>query len=227
MEFKKINDKKVRILLSDQDLISREIELRDFRKNTPKAEELIYDLIDEIEDMDLVNFKELNVYGFDVSVAEILRGPFIIEINIVAKNEEGKTLNDFLDKLKKQNKEDTSEDNFSELFEEINKTLKNTSRPKLKAKVKTLPILIYKFTNIENIIELSKSYNWKRIINSLYTYKDNYYLLINPKNNKEIDLHISEFGDKMSNEVFTEALLYERGKELISKNALQKIKKMY
>jgi len=204
MKIERIGENMIKITLSIDDLEERNIDLESLNYNSPAAQELFWDMMEQVEDQ----------LGFNLSDSQ-----FIIEP--VPDIDEG-----FIITIARMDDDGD--------FESIQKYIKNKlKKSELKAKRKTRRIystlMIYAFNDIEDLRQLSK--NISSIYtgeSSLYKHGNTYYLVLLRSNftvldKKKLETLLSEFGTKMSNVNFYEGYLSEYGSKLVENNAIDVI----
>ena len=201
MRIERISDNKIRVTISINDLEERNIDLTALNYNSPAAQELFWDMMEQAE----VEF------GFDASDSQLV-------IEASPDSDEG-----FIVTITR-----VSEDGD---FESIEKYIKNKYRSKdLKGKKKSRKvyssIMIYSFSSFEDLCSLSK-----RILplytgeSSLYKYKNTYYIILtrgnlSSANMKTLEILISDYGRKVLNISFYDGFLNEHGIKIAEGNAL-------
>jgi len=204
MKIERIGENMIKITLSVDDLEERNIDLESLNYNSPAAQELFWDMMEQVEDQ----------LGFSLSDSQ-----FIIEP--VPDIDEG-----FIITIARMDDEGD--------FESIQKYIKSKiKKSELKAKRRTRRIystlLIYAFNNIEDLRQLSKNispiYNGE---SSLYKHENTYYLVLLRSNftvsdKKKLETMLSEFGTKITNVNFFEGYLNEYGSKLVEDNAIDVI----
>jgi adapter protein MecA 1/2 len=202
LKMEKINENKIKVTISLDDLEERNIDLDSLNYNSPAAQELFWDMMEQAE----VEF------GFNISDSQLVIEPtpdiedgFIIIITKI--DEDGD-------------------------FESIHKYIKNRyKKSDLKSKRKSKKIYssitIYSFRSFDDLCELSKRiqqiYSGE---STLFKYKATYYLLLTRSNftvsNMELfDIMMSEYSEKVSNASFYEGYLNEYGEIIVSNDAIE------
>ncbi|MCX7711353.1 MAG: adaptor protein MecA [Clostridia bacterium] len=201
MRIEKINENKIKVTISLHDLEERNIDLNSLNYNSPAAQELFWDMMEQAE----VQF------GFNTSDAQLC-------IEAVPDSDEG-----FVVTITKLDEDGD--------FESIQKYIKNRfKKSDLRAKRKNRricsTIMIYCFEDFDDLCVLSKRleslYSGE---STLYKCKDAYYLVLT--RNSYTDAHpkmfetvMNEFGRKVSNTGFYEGYLNEYGTKIAEFNAL-------
>lgn len=207
MKIEKISDNKLKVVLSKQDLIDKDIDIRNLKPNSMESQDLFFDILQEIE----------FYYGFDMGGSQIL-------VEGVSTSNGGMILTV------------TKTNSVHEGIPPIHRP-HSTKKPsaKLKAKKKTTnqvpKDLIYKFDSFDNFIEFA--YRLRKLPikyeNSLYEYNQEYYLslsctLEDTPTYKQLLFAISDYAVFTPN-ISMKNRLSEYGTLLIKKNAIQKILK--
>ena len=207
MKFEKLNENKLRIIISSQDLLDKHIDFHSFMSNSLETQDIFLDILDKAE-------KEV---GFITKNHKV-------RIEAFAMNNE-----DFIFTVTK-----LSEKNEKEIYKQ--------TKLKFKRKKTENSILqsVYKFacfddflsfiaslknSDIKNITTFSKS-----VI--LYTYKNNYYLVLNNINeqykyNKKIFTLLTEFSSYINNSELFASKLVECGKIYFKNNAIKTCQKYF
>lgn len=208
MKIERIDDNKIKVILTLNDLQERNIDLGALSYNSPQAQKLF---------MDMMHIAELE-HGFSVGDSQIF-------IEAVPVPPEGFEI--IVTKV-----EDDRE------FESIHKYIKSKLKKsdlstKKKSKKIATNIIVYSFSSFDDLCEgvkqIETRYNGE---GSVYKYNERYYLVI-PKNFKEnpglesIEASLSEFGEKVSSSAFFEGYLDEHGEKLIEDGAIKVIKRYF
>jgi len=209
MKIEKISDNKIRVTISLRDLEERNINLDSLNYNSPAAQDLFWDMIEQAE----VKF------GFNISDSQLCiealsdtNEGFVVTITRLNKNDELDPLQSYIkSKLKK-----------SEL------------RVKKKVKVSSSSNVIYAFHDIDELcasaIKIRQYYDGDSF---LYRYINTYYLVLSkdgwiaslePKAYNEI---LCEYGTKIPNATFYKGYLNEYGSKISGANALDIINELF
>jgi len=197
MKIEKINDNKLKIVLTKQDLIDKHIDIKNLNPNSMESQNLFFDLLQEIESYHDFDLEDSQILLEGVSTAN---GSMILTIT--------KRNDDFIETKKspklivKKKKENTNLANteFIYKFDNLDTFIDFSSS------IKTLP---------------------KRYINTLYKLKENYYLTLKIANIKEdsyknVFLQLSDYAETMPYNNYKEKLT-EYGEIIIKNSAIQKI----
>ncbi|NLG87743.1 MAG: adaptor protein MecA [Clostridiaceae bacterium] len=201
MRIEKINDNKIRIFVTFDDLEERDIDLSSFNYNSPETQELFWDLMEQAE-------LEL---GFETHESQLC-------IEAVTDIEQG-----FVITITKIDDEGD--------FESIQKFIKNRYRRNdLKIKRKTSSIcstvMIYNLETFEDLCMLAARLRpLYRGDSSVYQCEGSYYLVLRKvdaldQNLNKIENILSEYGDRVSNVLFFEGYLNEYGKLMVEHDAI-------
>lgn len=204
MKIEKINDNKIKVTISFNDLEERNIDLTSLNYNSPETQELFWDMMEQAE-------IEL---GFTASDSQLC-------IEAVPDSDEG-----FVILITKMDEECE--------FESIHKYIKNRFkktdlRVKKKTKKVCSTIVIYAFDDFEDLCLLSKRlFNIYTGESTLYKLKNTYYLLLTKNswsidNLKTFDLILNEYGQKIKNTNFFEGYLNEYAITVIDCSAIESI----
>ena len=206
MKVEKINENKIKITLTFEELENRQISLGDIEKNSSVAKNLFIDLIEEsnlYEDF-IIDDSQLFIEACSDN-----NNLFIVTITKV----------DDLPELKKY------------------ALIENKEKSKKKNKIifdYKVDSNIYKFSNIDNLLNLCTIAKSEKLFfgkNSLYQYKDSYFLIFNKtsiKNKKFLKtfVFLSEYCNEYYSYDIFETSLKEKSKLIIENNAMQKLSKI-
>ncbi len=208
MKIEKINDNKIKVTISKDDLDERNIDLSTLNYNSPATQELFWDMMEQAE----------IEYGFNSSDSQLC-------IEATPDSTEG-----FIITITR-----IDEDND---FESIQKYIKNRfKKSDLRAKRKNKKIwssvLIYSFSSFEDVLALANKisliYSGE---STLYRYKNFYYLILTrysfgSTDTKAIEAVMSEFGRRITNAAFYEGYLNEYGTKIVEYNAFETIQSYF
>lgn len=199
MKFEKLNNDKIRIILNLQDLEDNNIDYQSFMSNSSDSQKLFLEMLDEAEAQIGFTTKD---YKLMIEALATLNGDFII------------TVTRFLPDL------------------DISPTY-NKKTVKVKRKTNTLinDSIIYEFNNYDDILDfilLLKNSNIKGFTSftkdfSLYSYKNNYYLVMDNINKnfsgiKTFLCALTEFGKSINNSNLFKSRLNEYGTLIVKNN---------
>lgn len=208
MKIEKINDNKIRIILTSIDLKEKNIDIQSFVSNSIESQELFWDILDEAE-------KECGFKANDcqliIEALAVNGGNFILT---VTKLEDTKSNSP---KIKYRKPRITAK------IKNSNLTHEDTN--------------IYKFSSFDNFLGLVDSVNIKDAQSLLkdvilYEYNNTYYLLfkissVDIKRIKKISSIFSEFGSFVKDSYLFERKLSEYGTLICEDNAISTIKKSF
>jgi adapter protein MecA 1/2 len=202
MKIERINDNEIKVTISQNDLDERNIDLGSLNYNSPAAQELFWDMMEQAE----IEF------GFTSSDSQLC-------IEAIPDSIEG-----FVVTISK-----VDEDGDFESIQKYikNKFKKNDLRVKKKNRKIFSTIMIYSFKEFEDLCALSKKINpMYSGESSLFKLKDTYYLILTRSsftisNSKMFDVLLGEYGSKVSNIGFYEGYLNEYGSKIIEFNAIE------
>lgn len=205
MKFEKLSENKLRITLSMKDLEEKDINFHDFMSNSIETQDLFLDMLEEAEEQ--VGFNTKN-YKVKIEALAMTDRDFIVTI--------------------------------TRMMPEFEKAHLNTSISKKKFKVRRKQIkteakqTIYKFNSfddycsfiqylVKNHLESVQDISKEAI---LYSYKNQYYLILDDINSEYVDLlkfyhSILEFATYVNNSVLFISKLHECGHMVVKNNALQ------
>lgn len=209
LKIEKIDDNKIQISISIDDLIERNIDFDSLTYDSPEAQELFWDLMERAE-------TELGFHARDAQLC------------IEAVPDENDT---FVVTITKMD-EDGEFESFQKLIK--NRYKKNELRKRRQIRHLSSSVLMYAFHKMEDLKNLASRLN-KRYIGSstLYSYKNTYYLVLSKnqfqseKGLQNLDLLVSEYGKKVNYISFYEGFLNEHGKKLSDTSAIDLIMKYY
>lgn len=208
MKIEKINDNMIKVTISLNDLEERNIDLNALNYNSPAAQELFWDMMEQAEEE----------FGFNLSDSQLIIEPlpnynegFIITITRL--DEDG---------------------DFESIQKYIKSKLKKTDL-KLKKKSRKIcsAILIYSFSSIDDICNLSKRvrdiYSGE---STLYKCKETYYLVmtrnsLTAADSKAFEASLGEYGRRVFNISFFEGYLNEYGLKILQNNAFEILRKYF
>lgn len=199
MKFEKLNNDKIRIILNLQDLEDNNIDYQSFMSNSSDSQTLFLEMLDEAEEQ--IGFKTKD-YKLMIEALATIDGNFIITVT--------RFLPDF------------------DIAPTYNK---KTVKVKRKTDKIINDSIVYEFTNFDDILDfilLLKSSNIKGIATftkdfSLYSYKSNYYLVMDNINKnfsgiKTFLCALTEFGKSINNSNLFKSKLNEYGTLILKNN---------
>lgn len=199
MKFEKLNNDKIRIILNLQDLEDNNIDYQSFMSNSSDSQKLFLEMLDEAEEQIGFTTKD---YKLMIEALATLNGDFII------------TVTRFLPDL------------------DIAPTY-NKKTVKVKRKTNKLinDSIVYEFNSFDDILDfilLLKNSNIKGFTSftkdfSLYSYKNNYYLVMDNINKsfsgiKTFLCALTEFGKSINNSNLFKSRLNEYGTLIVKNN---------
>lgn len=199
MKFEKLNNDKIRIILNLQDLEDNNIDYQSFMSNSSDSQKLFLEMLDEAEEQIGFTTKD---YKLMIEALATLNGDFII------------TVTRFLPDL-----------DISPTYD------KKTVKVKRKTNTLINDSIIYEFNNYDDILDfilLLKNSNIKGFTSftkdfSLYSYKNNYYLVMDNINKnfsgiKTFLCALTEFGKSINNSNLFKSRLNEYGTLIVKNN---------
>lgn len=202
MKIEKINDNKIKVTFSVSDLEERNIDLNTLNYNSPATQELFWDMMEQAE----------AEFGFDTSASQLC-------IEAYPDIDDGFTIT--ITKL-------DEDGDFESIHKYIkSKYSKKDLRSKKKSKKVCSSLLMYSFSNFEDLCMLCKKiYPYYTGDSSLYKYQSTYYIVLaknnlNVSNFKVLESFIMEYASKISNIAFYEGYLNEYGQKIMQDNALE------
>lgn len=201
MRIEKVNDNVLRVTISLNDLEERNIDLGSLNYNSPAAQELFWDMMEQAEEE----------YGFASSDSQLI-------FEASPENEDG-----FVVTITKID----ADGEFESIQKYIKSKYKNSDLRQKRKKSKVCSTLkIYCFDSIDDLCNLSKNITaLYKGESSLYKCKEVYYLLLtgNYPASKSLDLMMGEFCTQVGNVSFFEGYLNEYGEKIIQDNAIETI----
>lgn len=201
MKIERINDNKLKIVLSKQDLIDKNIDIHTLNPNSIESQDLFFDILQEIE----------FYYGFDMGNSQVL-------LEGVSTSSGGMILT-------------VTKNSATPKHNHTNTKIKPKIKATKKNNTLEMKDLIYKFDDFDNICEFINRIKNIRITyeNSLYEYNQNYYLVLSCSENdekiyKKLLFVLSDYATFASN-VSIKNKLNEYGNMIIEKNAINQLKK--
>lgn len=208
MKIEKISDNTIKVTISVNDLEERNIDLDALNYNSPAAQKLFWDMMEQAE----IEF------GFNVSDSQLVIEP-------TPDTEEG-----FIVTITKMDEDG----DFESIQKYIKSKFKKTDvRLKRKSHKLLSTLMIYSFDNFDDLCVLCKNiHSMYSGDSSIYKYKNTYYLLLERNNTtacykKILELHLGEYGNKVSNVGFYEGYLNEYGTVIIENNAIETIESYF
>lgn len=208
MKIEKISENMIKVTISLNDLEERNIDLSALNYNSPAAQELFWDMMEQAEEK----------YGFNVADSQLIIEPAPdsddgVIITITRVDEEG---------------------DFESIQKYIKSKLKKSDlRSKKKSRRVCSTISIYAFKSIDDIAMLSKRLeNIYSGENNMYKCRSTYYLVLSRnsitlEDTRLFDLLLDEYGKKVSNITFIEGYLNEYGNKIIDSDALGVLRKYF
>lgn len=212
MKVEKINENKIRITLTLEELSKRKISIKDIEKNSVLARELFVNLIEEY------NLEEdfpLDGSQFFIEARSDSSNLFIVTITKIENMPEVETYDlPQKTKIKKKNKKD-----LNNLKQPLNYTIDS---------------FVYMFDSLETILEMCDKTKKEKLFfgkNSLYKNENNYFLIFSKssvKNKKFIKtfVFLSEYCSTYYSYDIFGISIKEKSKIIIENNALQKLIKI-
>jgi adapter protein MecA 1/2 len=209
MKIEKINENIIKITISFNDLLERNIDLTTMNYNSPAAQELFWDMMERAEEQ----------FGFKASDSQLLieaspdtNEGFIITITKLNEIGDMESMQRYI-----KNKLKTTEI----------KPRKKSRRP---AAAKNI---IYSFLSFDDLCALGKRMITEYSgISSVYKLKDSYYLVLS-KNNltastvKSLENILNEYGKKVMNTYFYEGYINEYGTRIMENTALENLNRYF
>ncbi len=251
MRFENINENKLKIELTKEDLIAHNIKISDIAFGSDNSRKLLHEIMAQA-------FEELDFEpdNLPLVIEAVPTSGFSINI-FITKIQDENELEENLGKVAKQNEKNLEGLNLLEKFtNEFEQAVKNRVSDKdtvdnskqkevtnnkeegtKSANFQQKSILekteiIYKFSSLDDVIDLSHvlkdCYTGKSV---LYKHEDIYYLLLNAKGYEKSDvvklrLTLDEFGDFVSTHKVAQGFLNEHGMIILKSDVLKKLGKV-
>lgn len=208
MKIEKVSENMIKVTITLNDLEERNIDFNTLNYNSPAAQELFLDMMEQAEEQ----------YGFNLSDSQLVIEP-------IPDNTEGFVIT--ITKL------DEDSD-----FESIQKYIKSRMRKsdlRVKRRNKRIcsSIMIYCFNKIDDAAQLAKRLtDLYTEDSSLYKLKNMYYLVMTkgkPSFDEVVSIEtiIEEYGKKVPNPNVFEGYLNEYGDKIIENTALENLRLFY
>lgn len=208
MKIEKIDENKVKITLTLDELSQRQISLKDIEQDSNTAQDLFLDLLEESDLQEEFLMDDSQLFVEASSDNENL---FIVTITKI----------DYMPELAK--------------YVPKKKSSRKKGAYKSNADIEyTVASSIYKFNSIDRLLDLTSKLKLEKAFmgtNSLYKYEDSYFLVFSSssiKNAKFIKTFVilSEYCQQYYSADMYKTLIQEKSKLIIEKKALQKLSKI-
>lgn len=207
MKVEKINNNKVKITLTFEELEKRDINIKDIEKNSEIAKNLFVDLIEESNIDEEFEFEDSQLL---IEASSDNNNLFVVTI--------------------------TKVDNMPDLrkYSLLEKKVKNSKKSKSIVTNYKVDSFIYSFKSIDNILALCENAKDEKLFfgkNSLYKYNDIYFLIFansSIKNKKFLKtfVFLSEYCENYYSYNMFSSAIKEKSKLIIANNALQTLSKI-
>ena len=206
MKIEKIDENKVKITLTLDELSQRQISLKDIEQDSNTAQDLFLDLLEESDLQEDFLMDDSQLFVEASSDNENL---FIVTITKI----------DYMPELAK----------YATTKKKARRKTSNKSSSEY-----TVASCIYKFNNLDKLLDLSSKLKIEKAFmgtNSLYKYEDSYFIVFSPssiKNAKFIKTFVilSEYCEQYYAADMYKTLVQEKSKLIIEKKALQTLSKI-
>lgn len=201
MKIEKINENKIRIFVTFDDLEDRDIDISTFNYNSPETQDLFWDLMEQAE-LEL-GFETHESQLCIEAVTDVEQG-FVITITRIDEDGDFESIHKFIK----------------------NRYKRNELRTKRKATNLCSPVMIYNLDSLDDLCMLSgrlnPAYNGE---SSVYRCESSYYLVLRRiegagPNVASLESILAEYGDRVMNVLFFEGYLNEYGTLMVEKNAV-------
>ncbi|HEX9062465.1 MAG TPA: adaptor protein MecA [Clostridia bacterium] len=204
MKFERISENKIRVTIPIRDLEERNIDINSLNYNSPAAQELIWDMMEQAELQ----------FGFNTSDSQLA-------IETIPDSIDGCVVN--ITKL-----DDDSD------FESIQKYIKNRFRKsdlrsKRKSRKVSSTVMIYSLDSFEDLCALATKLSDIYLGEStLYKCRETYYMVLvrntyTDSNSRIFECILGEYARKVGNVAFFEGYLNEYGTKIAEGNAIEVI----
>lgn len=210
MDIEKVNDNKIKVTLTFDDLFERDIDYELLHYDSPEAQDLFWDMMEQAE----------LLYGFDTADSQLC-------VEAIPDSSKG-----FIVTITKV-EEDAEFQAYPKYVKSSYKKSDFTSKNKKIPKYNTGKIIsLFLSTNElkEFTTRISDIYTG---MSSLYKHKEKYYLVLsrntfkNVKDSTSLESIISEYGTRINMATLAEGILNEHGTKLMSDNAIKLINNLY
>lgn len=226
MEMERINDHTIRIMVENEDLEDRGTSVKDLLSDRTKIESFFYNILSEIDvdndfmDNDKVSFQILpNRNGLELFISRMDSENGISDIldSIVGANGLRNDTKDEIDSLSDERRSALmGQDSF-----ECQEDTDNKERP----------VLVYRFSDFEDLIKLAVLMKNVKFINTLFRYQEELYLAVDFSS---LDCGESQYNFMLGNfyefadlaKISYEALL-EHGQVIYSRTALKRLAELF
>ena len=201
MKIEKINENKIRIFVTFDDLEERDIDLTTFNYNSPETQELFWDLMEQAE-LEL-GFETQESQLCIEAVSDVEQG-FVITITRIDDDGDFESIHKFIK----------------------NRYKRNELRAKRKANNLCSPVMIYSLESFDDLCMLAVRLNpVYKGDSSVYRCEGSYFLVLRridgvDNNINSMENILSEYGDRVMNALFFEGYLNEYGTLMMGKNAV-------
>lgn len=211
MKIEKINENKVRIILTLDELEKREITLTEIEKDSKLAKDFFINILEESNLDEQFEFEGSHLF---IEASSDNNELFVITIT---------KINDFPDFKKNSFKTDNKN----------SRNLKNRKSLKNNITKYKVDSNIYSFSNLDNILKICDVAKQEKLFfgrNSLYKYENEYYIIFNKtsiKNDRFLKTYVflSEYCDNYYSADIYEISLKEKATLIIKDYALQRLNK--
>ncbi|CAH1856416.1 adaptor protein MecA [Convivina intestini] len=226
MEMERINDHTIRIMVENEDLEDRGTSVKDLLSDRTKIESFFYNILSEVDvdndfmDNDKVSFQILpNKNGLELFISRMDSENGISDIldSIVGANELRNDTKDEIDSLSDERRSALmGQDSFESQEDTDNKER---------------PVLVYRFSDFEDLIKLAVLMKNVKFINTLFRYQEELYLTVDFSS---LDCGEDQYNFMLGNfyefaelaKLSYEALL-EHGQVIYSRTALKQLAELF
>ncbi|CAH1854006.1 adaptor protein MecA [Convivina praedatoris] len=226
MEMERINDHTIRIMVENEDLEDRGTSVKDLLSDRTKIESFFYNILSEIDvdndfmDNDKVSFQILpNKNGLELFISRMDSENGISDIldTIVGGNELRNDTKDEIDNLSDERRSALmGQDSFGNHENSDNKVR---------------PVLVYRFSEVEDLIKLAVLMKNVKLINTLFSYQGELYLTVDFSSlecsEDQYNFMLGSFYEFAELSKFSYDALVEHGQVVYFRSALKQIAKLF
>ncbi len=255
MRFEKINENKLKIELSKEDLMERNIKLSDIAFGAENSRQVLHEIMAQaFEELDFeadnkpLVIEAVPTSGFSINIFitkikdEAEFDESMSKVSLQEKNLDGlklleKFANDFEQLISNVGTDSVDGMSNANGKPKANGNKEKQSSQNNKQDFKDKNILekteiIYKFDALDNVIDLSKAINNEyKGKSTLYKHDEKFYLLLNAKGYEKIDivklrLLLDEFGDFVSTHKVAQGFLNEHATIILKTDVFKKLERV-
>lgn len=208
MKFEKLNDNKIRIILTNKDLNEKHIDCHSFMSNSVETQDLFLDMLEKAEEE--IGFVTKD-YKIRIDALAMMDGDFILTVTRMSPE---------LEREKKETSKEKAPNKYKIKVKRKSQNLQDSSD------------IVYRFLNFDDFYDFvsglhSSQLDLKRIATytKLYSYDNAFYLIFKNvnfehENIKKLSSYITEFASFVNNSNVFISKIIESGKLVMKNNAL-------